>query len=218
MAIQNISAKNAAKVASMLLEIGAIKLNTSDPFKWSSGWAAPIYCDNRLSLSFPKVRTAIKDILVTTITSSYPEVEGIAGVATAGIPQGTLVADAMQLPFVYVRSKPKGHGMENMIEGKITQGQKIVVVEDLVSTGGSSLKAAEALREAGFKVLGMAAIFTYGFEHADKNFEYSGLPLVFLSNYDSLIEEALNQGYISESQISTLKAWRRAPEQWQSLE
>lgn len=214
MDIQNTTDQDAAKVASMLLQIGAIKLNTRSPFKWSSGWNSPIYCDNRLSLSFPKVRSAIRDLLVNTIKSHYPEVEAIAGVATAGIPQGALIADAMNLPFLYVRSKPKGHGMENLIEGRTIPGQKIVVVEDLVSTGGSSLKAAHALSEADCNVLGMIAIFTYGFEQADKNFEQAGVPLVCLSDYSKLIEEALNQGYISEDEVASLKSWRKSPEQW----
>lgn len=211
---KRISEQDAAKVASLLLEIGAIKLNTRTPFKWSSGWNSPIYCDNRISLSFPKIRSAIKKLLVDTVKSHYPDAEAIAGVATAGIPQGALIADAMELPFIYVRSSPKGHGMENLIEGKISRDQKVVVVEDLISTGGSSLKAAEALSEAGIEVVGMIAIFTYGFDQADKNFENAGIPLVCLSNYSNLIEEALNQGYISEDQVASLEAWRKAPEQW----
>ncbi|MDN5201404.1 orotate phosphoribosyltransferase [Fulvivirgaceae bacterium BMA10] len=202
------------KIASMLLDIEAIKLNVDKPFVWSSGWNSPIYCDNRLSLSFPQVRDYIKEQLVNLVTQNYPGVEAIAGVATAGIPQGALIADNMSLPYLYVRSKPKGHGMENLIEGKVTKGQKVVVVEDLVSTGGSSLKAAEALQWAGFEVLGMVAIFTYGFDLAKINFEKANLPLSCLSNYTLLIEEAAQRQLVSEDQISLLESWRKTPDQW----
>ena len=201
-------------IAGKLLDIGAIKLNLNTPFTWSSGWKSPIYCDNRLSLSFPELRTLIKTALSQAIKSNFPEVEAIAGVATAGIPQGALVADEMELPFLYVRSKPKGHGMENLIEGKVDAGQKIVVIEDLISTGGSSLKAAEALRQADVKVLGMTAIFTYGFDVADQNFEEAGLPLICLSNYEYLIQAALERNYIKEDQLETLRAWRKDPAGW----
>ncbi|ELR71833.1 Orotate phosphoribosyltransferase [Fulvivirga imtechensis AK7] len=202
-------------IAGKLLDIEAIKLNLEHPFTWSSGWKSPIYCDNRLSLSFPEIRTYIKNALVEAIKANYPDVEAIAGVATAGIPQGALVAEAMGLPFLYVRSKPKGHGMENMIEGKVTPGQKVVVIEDLVSTGGSSLKAAEALKANNIEVLGMAAIFTYGFDLADKNFANAGIPLVCLSNYNLLLEEALERDYIKQEQLGSLEAWRRDPANWQ---
>jgi len=202
------------EIAAMLLNIEAIKLNLDEPFKWSSGWNSPIYCDNRLSLSFPNIRTYIKEALTAAIKTNYPNVEAIAGVATAGIPQGALVADALGIPFVYVRSKPKGHGMENMIEGKIMPGQKVVLIEDLVSTGGSSLKAAEALKATGFEVLGMAAIFTYGFDLADNNFKEADIPLICLSNYSLLLEEALKRGSIKEEQLETLESWRKAPSEW----
>ena len=202
------------EVASKLLDIEAIKLNIDNPFTWSSGWKSPIYCDNRLSLSYPEIRSFIKKRLSDNIKKVYPDVEAIAGVATAGIPQGALIADELDIPFVYVRSKPKGHGMENMIEGKITKGQKVVVVEDLVSTGGSSLKASEALIATGFEVLGMAAIFTYGFDLADKNFEEAGIPLFCLSNYGLLLEEGLKRNYIQESQMELLKDWRKDPANW----
>lgn len=202
------------EIAASLLDIGAIKLSLDHPFKWSSGWNSPIYCDNRLSLSFPEIRTHIKNALVDAIKKNYPSVEAIAGVATAGIPQGALVAEALDIPFIYVRSKPKGHGMENMIEGQITPGQKVVLIEDLVSTGGSSLKAAEALQVAKFEVLGMAAIFTYGFDLADRNFEDAGIKLVCLSNYSLLLDEALNRGAIEESQLTTLENWRKDPGGW----
>ena len=159
------------EVATQLLEIKAIKLRPKKPFDWSSGWKSPIYCDNRLSLSYPTIRNFIKNQLTEITKKKFPDVECIAGVATAGIPQGALLADSLDLPFVYVRSKPKGHGLENMIEGKVTKRQKVVIMEDLVSTGGSSLKAAEALQAAGFNILGMVAIFTYGLEIAQENFK-----------------------------------------------
>lgn len=202
------------KIAKMLLEIGAIKLNIKKPFVWSSGWNSPIYCDNRLSLSFPDVRSYIKTLLSDQIKHNYHGVEAIAGVATAGIPQGALVAEHLGLPFLYVRSKAKGHGMENMIEGKITKNQKVVLIEDLVSTGGSSLKAARALKEAEFDVLGMAAIFTYGFDVAQQNFNEANIPLVCLSDYNTLINEALSQKLISVEEVALLKHWRENPAEW----
>ena len=204
----------AERVAKKLLEINAIKLQPQEPFTWASGWKSPIYCDNRLSLSYPNVRTMIKEKLVQLAKERFPEAEAIAGVATAGIPQGTLLADALELPFLYVRSKAKGHGMGNMIEGKVTPGQKVLVVEDLVSTGGSSLKAVKDLREAGFCVLGMAAIFTYGFEEARQNFENADVKLVCLSDYDSLLPQAIEENYVSSSFLASLGAWRENPEQW----
>ena len=204
----------AEQVAAALLEIGAIRLSPSKPFKWASGWLSPIYCDNRLSLSFPESRTIIKDSLVALIKAKFPEVEAIAGVATAGIPQGALVADALNLPFIYVRPKPKDHGMQNLIEGKVTVGQKVVVIEDLISTGGSSLKAVEALRDADVEVLGMVAIFTYGFDLAANNFETSGVMLHTLSNYHALIKLAAEKGYIKDSEIKSLGDWRAAPDKW----
>jgi len=211
---ENTANATGLKIASHLLDIEAIRLNLDKPFKWSSGWNSPIYCDNRLSLSYPKVRSFIKNALVEVIKANYPEVEAIAGVATAGIPQGALVADALDLPFLYVRSKPKGHGMENMIEGKATKGQKVVLIEDLVSTGGSSLKAAAALQAVGVDVLGMAAIFTYDFDLAAKNFEEAKIPLVCLSNYNLLLQEALKRRTIHEKQLDTLENWRKDPDKW----
>jgi len=204
----------ASIVAKKLLEINAIKLNVENPFTWASGWKSPIYCDNRLSLSFPEVRSLVKDKIAETIKENYSEVEAIAGVATAGIPQGALVADALGLPFIYVRSKPKVHGMENMIEGKVVEGQKVVVIEDLVSTGGSSLKAVEALRASNIKVLGMVSIFTYGFPVATENFTKSDVALVSLSNYNELINAALNLNYVTDEQVNHLKSWRENPAQW----
>ncbi|MEL6536094.1 MAG: orotate phosphoribosyltransferase [Bacteroidota bacterium] len=205
----------ATTIAGLLLEIEAIRLSPSQPFTWASGWKSPIYCDNRLSLSFPAVRSYIKEQLVANIQKQFPEVQAIAGVATAGIPQGALVAEAMDLPFLYVRSKPKGHGMENLIEGKATPGQKVVVIEDLISTGGSSLKAVEALRSAKTEVLGMAAIFTYGFPVAQQNFEDAKVDLMVLSDYATMLEEAVGSEYVTEDQRDLLSTWREAPDQWQ---
>jgi len=206
--------ENARLVAKKLLDIQAIKLNVKKPFSWASGWKSPIYCDNRLSLSYPEVRSYIKAQLVATINQNFNHAEAIAGVATAGIPQGAIVADALELPFIYVRSKPKSHGMENLIEGKITPGQKVVVIEDLVSTGGSSLKAVEALKIAGFNVLGMVSIFTYGFPIAEENFRIENVKLISLSNYNELIEEALKLKFISKDEISSLQKWREKPAEW----
>lgn len=214
MPIIKIQEQTAHDVATMLLRIQAIKLSTSRPFTWSSGWKAPIYCDNRLSLSYPPIRTAIRDGLVTAIRENFFSAECIAGVATAGIAQGALVADQLDLPFVYVRPKPKDHGMENLIEGKVVKGQKVVVVEDLVSTGGSSLKAAQALRDAGFEIMGMVSIFNYGFEIATRNFYESNISLISLCDYNSLIKSALQDKYIDEDQVVSLKSWRVDPANW----
>lgn len=204
----------AAEVAKSLLEIEAVKLSPSQPFQWASGWKSPIYCDNRMTLSYPKVRTIIRDGLAALIREHFPQADGIAGVATAGIPQGALVADVLELPMFYVRPKPKDHGMGNQIEGKVLPGQKVVVIEDLISTGGSSLKAVEALRAANIEVLGMVAIFTYGFEVATNNFAQAKLPLYTLSNYNELIKEAIQLGYIKPEALDALQAWRKAPEVW----
>jgi orotate phosphoribosyltransferase len=204
----------AEDVASMLLEVQAVRLNPDKPFKWASGWNSPIYCDNRVTLSYPKVRTAIKNGLASAVQAYFGDVDIIAGVATAGIAQGALVADWLELPFCYVRPEPKKHGMGNQIEGKIKPGQKVVLVEDLVSTGGSSLKAVDALREAGANVLGMVAIFTYGFDIARNNFAEKKLKFYTLSDYDTLIGEAVNKKYVSESQMITLQEWRNNPSEW----
>jgi orotate phosphoribosyltransferase len=214
MPIIKVQAETAARIAGLLLEIEAIKLNTQKPFTWSSGWKSPIYCDNRLSLSYPSVRTEIRDALVRVIKENFHSVEGIAGVATAGIAQGALVADQLSLPFLYVRPKPKDHGMENLIEGKITKGQKVVVVEDLISTGGSSLKTVTALRDAGFQVLGMVSIFNYGFDIASKNFYEADVSLISLSDYSHLLAHALQEKYVTEEQVVSLKAWRVDPSNW----
>lgn len=207
--------ETAAKIAEMLLRIQAIKLNTARPFTWSSGWKSPIYCDNRLSLSFPEVRKAIKNGLASAIRENFFTAEGIAGVATAGIAHGALVAEELDLPFLYVRSKAKGHGMENLIEGKVVKNRKVVVVEDLVSTGGSSLKAVEALRAAGMKVLGMVSVFNYGFDLASRNFYDADVSLISLSDYAHLLNQALAEKYINDEEMVSLKAWRVDPSNWQ---
>lgn len=204
----------ALQIAEALLEVEAIRLRPHQPFKWSSGWNSPIYCDNRVTLSYPKVRDLIKNNLKEAILSHFNQVECIAGVATAGIPQGALIADSLQLPLVYVRPKPKEHGMENLIEGKVVKGQKVVVVEDLVSTGGSSLKSAQFLKEAGFEVLGMVAIFTYGFPLAYENFKKAGIPLVTLTNYETLIELCKAKQLFTEIELNSLARWRQSPETW----
>ncbi|RVU26861.1 orotate phosphoribosyltransferase [Sandaracinomonas limnophila] len=210
--MENISIQQ--EVAQHLLEVKAIQLRPNQPFKWASGWNSPIYCDNRISLSYPKTRTYIKNALSAAVKGYFPEVEIIAGVATAGIAQGALVSDYLDLPFCYVRPEPKKHGMGNQIEGKIEKGQKVVLIEDLISTGGSSLKAAEALIEAGAEVLGMVAIFSYGFEIADQNFKSKNIPFFTLSNYDVLIEEAVKLNYVTEPQLVTLQDWRVNPSEW----
>ncbi|KPM47479.1 orotate phosphoribosyltransferase [Jiulongibacter sediminis] len=204
----------ARKIATILLKTEAVKLSPANPFTWSSGWKSPIYCDNRITLSDVEGRTFIKKALAKAIKKNFPEVQLVAGVATAGIAQGALVADYLKVPFAYVRPKPKEHGMGNQIEGRIEKGQKVVVLEDLISTGGSSLKAVDALRAQGIEVIGMIAIMTYGFKVADTNFEEAGVPLVTLSNYSFLIDEAKKQNYVKEEDIDSLKKWRRSPEKW----
>lgn len=201
-------------IAKQLLQINAIKLEPAKPFTWASGWQSPIYCDNRKTLSYPEVRKTVCNSFVDIIRKKYPQVEGIAGVATGAIAHGMLVAEKMGLPFVYIRSSAKGHGMENLIEGVYRPDQQFVVIEDLVSTGGSSLKAVKALQNSGCKVLGMLAIFTYGFPSAVENFLNAGCDLDTLSNYDSLVETAVETGYVSESDLKTLKVWRQAPDKW----
>ncbi|MEQ9591785.1 MAG: orotate phosphoribosyltransferase [Cyclobacteriaceae bacterium] len=204
----------ATSIAEKLLSIEAIKLNYAQPFTWSSGWKSPIYCDNRLSLSYPSIRSYIKAALSEVVRHNFPEAEYIAGVATAGIAQGALVADELDLPYIYVRPKPKEHGMGNQIEGRVDKGKKVVLIEDLVSTGGSSLKAAAALKGEGFEVIGMAAIFTYGFDHAAKNFEEAKIPLICLSDFHHLLEIATKNATIDESQLVHLKSWRLDPANW----
>lgn len=205
---------SAGPVASSLLEIEAIKLNCRNPFTWSSGWKSPIYCDNRLSLSYPLIRTSIKDYMANAIREYFPGAEAVAGVATAGIPQGALVADSLKLPFLYVRPKPKDHGMQNLIEGKVDPGKRVVLIEDLVSTGSSSLKAAEALKDAGFIVEGMIAIFTYGFDVATRNFENAKIRLICLSDFEHLLPVAVEMNYIKPDDLEEVRRWRTNPSQW----
>lgn len=201
-------------IAEFLLQIKAIKLQPNDPFTWASGWLSPIYCDNRIALSYPKIRTYIRQQLAKNVETSYGKPDVIAGVATGAIAQGALVAEALGLPFVYVRPKPKEHGRANQIEGEVQEGQKVIVIEDLISTGQSSLKAVEALREAGCDVKGMGAIFSYGFKIADENFKAANCPLFTLTNYETLIHIATEKGYVSTKDVDTLKAWRKNPAEW----
>jgi orotate phosphoribosyltransferase len=206
--------ENVTKVAELLLQIKSIKLEPANPFKWASGWNSPIYCDNRKTLSFPKVRNFIKSEFVNIIRNKYPEAELIAGVATGAIAIGALVADAMGLPFVYVRPKPKDHGMGNQVEGSLLPGQKVVIVEDLISTGNSSLNALAALRAAQTEVLGMVAIFSYKFKLAEENFRINNCELTTLSNYPALLDLAVKSGQISAEQLETLNEWRKDPGNW----
>ena len=201
-------------IAERLLKIKAVKLQPNNPFVWASGWKSPIYCDNRKTLSYPAIRTYIKNALVRTIMDLYPEAEVIAGVATGAIAQGALVADELGLPFIYVRSSPKDHGLENLIEGDLRPKQKVVVIEDLISTGGSSLKAVEAIRKDGSEVLGMVAIFTYGFAAAEEKCKSAKVKLSALSNYDAVLTEALATSYIQEKDMETLREWRKNPSAW----
>jgi orotate phosphoribosyltransferase len=205
---------NATKVAEFLLQIKAVKLQPDNPFTWSSGWKSPIYCDNRKTLSYPNVRTYIRQSFSKLITNEFVKPDIIAGVATGGIAHGALVAQELGLPFIYVRSSAKKHGLGNQIEGDFEEGHNVVVIEDLISTGGSSLKAVEALRNAGLKVKATVAIFSYGFEQAKKNFEEANCPLRVLSNYDILIEEALKLGAITDADIDSLRQWRLRPDKW----
>ncbi len=201
-------------LAEKLLRISAIKLQPENPFIWASGWNSPIYTDNRKTLSYPEIRSFIKVELCRLIMENFGEADAIAGVATGAIAQGALVADTLGLPYVYVRSTPKDHGLENLIEGNLQPGQKVVVIEDLISTGGSSLKAVEAIRAAGCEVVGMAAIFTYGFPVAEKAFRDAGVTLYTLSNYNAMLEAALETNYIKSEDIETLKEWRKDPSVW----
>ncbi|NIJ53710.1 orotate phosphoribosyltransferase [Dyadobacter arcticus] len=202
------------RIAELLLEAQAIKLSPEKPFQWSSGWLSPIYCDNRVALSYPDTRTFIKKTLAELIRREYPHVHAVVGVATGGIAQGALVADLLELPFAYVRPEPKKHGMGNQIEGRLEKGQSVIILEDLISTGGSSLKVVDVLREAGIEVAGMIAIFTYGFEIAENNFNEKNVKLSTISNYNALIEVALEHNYINASNLESLSAWRLAPESW----
>lgn len=201
-------------LAEKLLSISAIKLQPELPFTWASGWNSPIYTDNRKTLSYPEIRNFIKVELCRVILENFERADVIAGVATGAIAQGALVADTLGLPYVYVRSTPKDHGLENLIEGNLKPGQKVVVIEDLISTGGSSLKAVQAIRNAGCEVVGMAAIFTYGFPVAEEAFDKAGVKLVTLSNYNTMLETALAGNYINEASLETLRQWRKDPANW----
>lgn len=204
----------ARQLAEKLLAINALKIQPANPFTWASGWNSPIYTDNRRTLSYPSVRTYIKTELSRVILEQFPEVEAVAGVATGAIAQGALVADVLNVPFAYIRSTPKDHGLENLIEGDLKAGQKVIIIEDLVSTGKSSLKAVEAVRAAGCEVIGMVALFSYGFPIAEENFEKAGVRLVTLSNYNAILEAALQTKYISEDDLETLHNWRENPSEW----
>ncbi len=204
----------AKEIASILLDIKAIKLSPNNPFTWASGLRSPIYCDNRVTLSYPEKRGYIKDVIAKTIKDNYPDAEVIAGVATAGIPQGVLVANELNLPFVYIRSSAKDQGMTNKIEGKLDEGKKVVVIEDLVSTGKSSLNAVTALRDANVEVMGMISIFTYGLEIANDNFKVNNCELISLSDYDTMIGMAVANKYVSGDDENSLLLWRKDPQKW----
>ncbi|AQS93633.1 MULTISPECIES: orotate phosphoribosyltransferase [Polaribacter] len=204
----------AKKTAELLLQVKAIKLNPSDPFNWASGWKSPIYCDNRVTLSYPPVRIFLKEEIAKIVEKEYGKPDVIAGVATGAIAIGILVAQELGVPFIYVRPEPKKHGRKNQIEGHLESGQNVVVIEDLISTGKSSLNAVDALKEAGAVVKGMVAIFSYGFEVATDNFKEKNVALTTLSNYDNLLEQALESNYISEKELITLHEWRREPSTW----
>ena len=210
----NININPSELIAEKLLEIEAVKLSPKQPFKWASGWNSPIYCDNRLTLSYPEIRTIIKKEFVRLIKEEYPDVQAIAGVATAGIPQGAMIADALNVPFLYVRASAKSHGLENRVEGKVSEGLKIVVVEDLVSTGGSSISAIEALRLAKANVLGLVAIFSYGFKVSDENFARVGVKTKCLCDYNVMIDEAKKRNYVTEEDLVSLRQWRQSPDTW----
>jgi len=201
-------------LAARLLDIKAIKLQPNDPFTWASGWKSPFYCDNRKTLSYADLRNYIKLRIVNAILENFADADVVAGVATGAIAQGALVADALNMPFVYVRPKPKDHGMQNLIEGDLQAGQKVVVVEDLISTGGSSLKAVEAIRQAGCEVVGMVASYTYGFPVAEKAFADAGVKLITLTDYEHVVAKALETGYIQQADTQLLAEWRQAPDKW----
>ena len=200
--------------AARLLQVNAIKLQPNDPFTWASGWKSPFYCDNRRPLSFPQLRSFIKLELAHAVLEHFPQADVVAGVAMGAIAQGALVADVLQLPFVYVRSKPKDHGLENLIEGDLKAGQKVVVIEDLISTGGSSLKAVEAIRKAGCEVVGMVAAYTYGFAIAEEAFKAADVKLVTLTDYEHVVQKAVETGYIAKEDVVLLNEWRLNPAEW----
>ncbi len=202
------------QIAEKLLEIKAVKLQPENPFTLASGWKSPIYCDNRKTLSYPAVRSYIKVQLTRVVLEHFPECTAIVGVATGAIAQGVLVADLLGLPYAYARSTPKDHGLENLIEGELRPNSKVVIIEDLISTGGSSLKAVEAVRNFGCEVIGMVAVYTHQFAQAQERFAQAGVPLVTLSNYDSVIEEATRTNYIDAKDQDTLLEWRKDPSTW----
>ena len=204
----------AKKTAELLLQIKAIKLNPNEPFQWASGWKSPIYCDNRITLSYPPVRVFLKEEIAKIAELEYGKPDVIAGVATGAIAIGVLVAQELGVPFVYVRPEPKKHGRKNQIEGHLESGQNVVVIEDLISTGNSSLNAVEALKEAGAVVKGMVAIFSYGFDIADENFKKKNVNLKTLSNYENLLEQALESNYVTQKELTTLQEWRANPSEW----
>ena len=204
----------AKKTAELLLKVKAIKLNPNEPFNWASGWKSPIYCDNRVTLSYPPVRVFLKQEIAKIVEKEYGKPDVIAGVATGAIAIGILVAQELGVPFVYVRPEPKKHGRQNQIEGHLESGQNVVVIEDLISTGNSSLNAVDALKEAGAVVKGMVAIFSYGFDIATENFKKKNIDLATLSNYENLLEQALESNYISEKELTTLHEWRKDPSNW----
>lgn len=206
--------ETSTQFAQMLLDVKCIKVQPEKPFTWASGWLSPFYCDNRKTLAYPAVRTFVKEQLARTVAEKYPEATAIAGVATGAIAQGALVADALGLPMCYVRSKAKDHGMGNLIEGTLPEGAKVVVVEDLISTGGSSLKAVAALREAGFEILGMVASYTYGFPVAAEAFRAADVELTTLTDYEAVVKAALASGYIEEKHVPMLAEWRANPGEW----
>lgn len=200
--------------AAKLLKIKAIKLQPDNPFTWASGWKSPFYCDNRKTLSYADLRTFVKTELARVVLENFEDADAVAGVATGAIAQGALVADILNKPFVYVRSKPKDHGLENLIEGELKPGMKVVVIEDLISTGGSSLKAVEAIRKNGCEVIGMVASYTYGFPVAEKAFADANVKLITLTNYEAVLDVALEIGYITEDQVPMLNEWRKDPAHW----
>ncbi len=202
------------RIAEKLLQIKAVKLQPQHPFTWASGWKSPIYCDNRKILSYPHIRDFVKSELSNMVFTEFPEAEVIAGVATAGIPHGALVADLLKMPFVYVRSKPKAHGMGNQIEGHLEAGKKVLVIEDLISTGKSSMEAIVALREAGAQIEGLCSVFNYGFDISKELFEKEQIPMHSLSNYNALLEVALTQKVIEASDMEVLQTWREQPSEW----
>ena len=209
-----ITAENARLLAEMLLKIEAVKLRPNQPFTWASGWKSPIYCDNRLSLSYPEIRAFVADTMASIIKTQFAEAEIVAGVATAGIPQAALVAERLGLPLIYIRSSAKEHGMGNLIEGKAQPGKKVVVIEDLISTGGSSLKACKAIQDAEMQVCGMVAAVTYGFGVAESAFKTAQVKLSTITDYSAIIQAAISTGYVSEEDLQTLQDWRNNPAEW----